>query len=202
MQNFVLRKRIISYIENIQYKILNYKFEKQLDFLSLFVFDVLNRIYAIELVFLFSKIRNYNQVNYSAFSCAEDKFLLLKQTKLYNAQNLPPCKIIIEHKIDLKGSKKTLGILMPIDKVLQQMFLNFLDVVVEARLHKDIYAFRKGRHILNIVANLYTKLKKFKQIEKIKLCMVNLKDSFNKLSHSMIYKQYPFPSRFKNFFSR
>jgi retron-type reverse transcriptase len=202
MQNFVLRKRIILYVENIQYKILNYKFDKQLDFISLYVFDLINRIYAIELVYLSSKGRNYNQVGYSVLRRVNDKFILLQQTKFYNALKLPPCKIVIEQKIDLKGSRKTLSINLPVDKVLQQMFLNFLDVIVESRLNKDIYAFRKGRHALNLVANLYTRLKKFEQIEKIKLCIVNFKNCFDKLSHSMIYNQYPFPKKFKMFLSR
>lgn len=49
---------------------------------------------------------------------------------------------------------------MPVDKVLQYMFVTFLDVLVEEKLKADVFAFRKGRDIKMAVASVYFKLSK------------------------------------------
>ena len=86
------------------------------------------------------------------------KFVLLEQTKLVNVSKLPSCKIVIVEIPKANDGKRLLGISMPIDKVLQQMFLNYLDVLIEEDLKPEIFGYRKGRDARMAVASVYTKL--------------------------------------------
>jgi hypothetical protein len=56
---------------------------------------------------------------------------------------------------------------MSIDKVLQRMFLNFLDVLIEEDLKPEVFAYRKRRDAGMAVASVYAKLNRAKYIEQI-----------------------------------
>ena len=63
------RKVIKDYFKNKQNQILISKKEQQLSLIAVYVFDIRNRISAIDTVFNGSKSSNYNQVGYSDFTC-------------------------------------------------------------------------------------------------------------------------------------
>jgi hypothetical protein len=161
------RKIINDYVQSVQSQILFCKREQRLDFIIFNVFDVRNRIFSIDKVFNDSKNGSYCQVGYSDLILKYHKFDLLSQTKLINISKLPPCKIVMVEISKASGDKKSLGISMPVDKVLQQMFLNYLDVLIEEELKPEVFAYRKGRDARMAVASVYSKLSRAKYIEQM-----------------------------------
>jgi retron-type reverse transcriptase len=95
------------------------------------------------------------------------------------------------------GSKESLGISMPIDKVLQQMFLNFLDVIVEEKLKPGIFAYRKGRDPRMAVAAVYSKLSRSRYLEELCICSLDIEKCFDNISHSKIISSFPFPEKYR-----
>jgi retron-type reverse transcriptase len=189
----IKRKAITDFVQNVQKQILPYKREQRLDFIASHVFDIRNRIFAIDNVFNKSKSSCYGQVGYSDLTLKSHKFILLKQTKLSNLSKLPPCKIVMVEIPKANGCKGSLGINMPIDRVLQRMFLNFLDVLVEEKLKPEVFAYRKGRDARMAVASVYAKLNRAKYLEQMCLCSVDIEKCFDSILHNQIIEQYPFP---------
>jgi retron-type reverse transcriptase len=81
------------------------------------------------------------------------------QTKLSNLSKLPSCKVVTVEISKTEKAKRLLGISMPIDKVLQRMFLTFLDVIIEEKLKPEVFAYRKGRDAKMAVATVYSKVR-------------------------------------------
>lgn len=197
MEDVVSNKRIHSFLDSCQRQILNCKSEQQLELLTPFIFHIYNRILSIEKVFKKGKSLAYNQVGYSDLTLKEHKFKLLKDTKFARLSKLPTCKTVMVEIPKASGGKRTLGISMPVDKVLQVMFLNFLDVVLEDRLKPHIYAFRKGRDARHVVAGIYSKLSYSTYITNMKIGSLEIKNCFDNITHLAILEQYPFPESFK-----
>lgn len=198
----IKRKAINDYVQNVQNQILHYKGEQRLDFITTHVFDIKNRIFSIDKIFSESKSSSYGQVDYSDLNLKSQKFVLLKQTKLTNLSKLPPCKIVMVEIPKANGGRRSLGINMPIDKVLQRMFLNFLDVLIEEELKPQVFAYRKGRDARMAVASVYAKLNRAKYIEQMCLCSVDIDKCFDKFFHNQIMEQYPFPKSYSFLLSR
>lgn len=99
-------------------------------------------------------------------------------------------------------SKESFSISMPVDKVLQQMFLNFLDVLIEEELKPEVFAYRKGRDTRMAVASVYATLNRAKYTKQICLCSVDIEKCFDNLLHDQIMEQYPFPKSYSFLFSR
>jgi len=198
----IKRKAINDYVQNVQNQILLYKGEQRLDFITTHVFDIKNRIFSIDKIFSESKSSSYSQVDYSDLNLKSQKFVLLKQTKLTNLSKLPPCKIVMVEIPKANGGRRSLGINMPIDKVLQRMFLNFLDVLIEEELKPQVFAYRKGRDARMAVASVYAKLNRAKYIEQMCLCSVDIDKCFDKFFHNQIMEQYPFPKSYSFLLSR
>lgn len=196
------RKDINDYVQSVQDQILVCKGEQRLEFIASHVFDIRNRIFSIDKVFNKSKSSSYGQVGYSDLTLKSHKFILLKQTKLTNLSKLPPCKIVMVEIPKANGGERSLGISMPIDKVLQQMFLNFLDVLVEEELKPEVFAYRKNRDPRMAVASVYAKLNRAKYIEQMCLCSVNIEKCFDNFFHNQIIEQYPFPKSYSFLLSR
>jgi hypothetical protein len=85
---------------------------------------------------------------------------------------------------------------MPVDKVLQRMFLNFLDVLIEEKLKPEVFAYRKGRDARMAVANVYAKLNRAKHIKQMCLCSIDVEKCFDNFFHDQIVEQYPFPKSY------
>jgi hypothetical protein len=153
------RLAIKNYVQNVQNQILIYEKKPQLDLIALHVFDIRNRIFAIDTVFTQTKSSSYNQVGYSDFTLKFHKYTLLMQTKLSNLSKLPSCKVVTVEISKTEKAKRLLGISMPIDKVLQRMFLTFLDVIIEEKLKPEVFAYRKGRDAKMAVATVYSKVR-------------------------------------------
>jgi retron-type reverse transcriptase len=196
------RKSINDYVQSVQSQILLCKREQRLDFITFHVFDVRNRIFSIDKVSNDSKRSSYCHAGYSDLILESHKFDLLSQTKLMNILKLPPCKIAVVEILKASGHKKPLGISMPVDKVLQQMFLNYLDVLIEEKLKSEVFAYRKGRDARMAVASVYSKLNRAKYIEQMCLCSIEIEKCFDNLLHHQIVKQYPFPERYSFLLSR
>lgn len=196
------RKAINDYVQSVQNQILVCKGEQRLEFIASHVFDIRNRIFSIDKVFTALKSSSYGQVGYSNLSLKSHKLILLKQSKLSNLSKLPPCKIVTVEIPKANGSRRSLGISMLVDKILQQMFLNFLDVLIEEELKPEVFAYRKGRDAKMAVASVYAKLKQAKYIKQICLCSVDIEKCFDNFLHDQIMKQYPFPKNYGFLLSR
>lgn len=196
------RKAIHEYVQKVQNQILHCKGEQQLEFIASKVFDIRNRIFSIDKVFNEFKSSSYGQADYSDLTLKCHKFILLEQTKLINLSKLPSCRIIMVEMSKANGGKKLLGINMPIDKVLQRMFLNFLDVLIEENLKPEVFAYRKERDVRMAVASVYAKLNRAKSIEQICLCSIVIEKCFDNFFHHQIIEQYPFPKNYSFLLSR
>ena len=191
------RKAIKAYVQNIQTQVLTYRQEERFDFIVSHVFDIKTRIFAIDSVFMESKSSSFNQFGYSDLALEEDKFVLLKETKLDSLSKLPICKVVMIEIPKVSGGKKSLWINMPVDKVLQRMFITFLDSLIEEKLKPDVFAFRKGRDVKMAVASLYFKLSRTSSTKYTCLCSVTVEKCFDDILHDQIIKQYPFPKNYK-----
>ena len=198
----IKRKAIKDYVHRVQNQILSCKREQRLDLVSTSVFDIRNRIFSIDKIFSKSKSSSYGQVGYSDLSLKIHKFVLLEQTKLTNLSKLPACKIVMVEIPKATGGKRSLGISMPIDKVLQRMFLNFLDILIEDELKPEVFAYRKGRDARMAVASVYAKLNRAKYVEQMCVSSVDLEKCFDSFFHDQIIEQYPFPKNYNFLFSR
>jgi retron-type reverse transcriptase len=196
------RKAINEYVQKVQNQILDCKGEQRLEFIASQVFDIRNRIFSIDKVFNDSKSSSYGQVGYSDLTLKCHKFVLLEQTKLTNLSKLPSCKVVMVEIPKANGGKRSLGINMPIDKVLQRMFLNFLDVVIEEDLKPEVFAYREGRDPRMAVASVYAKLNQAKYIEQICLCSIDIEKSYQNIFHHQIIEQYSFPKSYSFLLSR
>ena len=193
----IKRKNINDYVRDVQNQILLCKREQRLDFIVSHVFDLRNRIFSIDKVFSESKSSSFFQVGYSDLELKSHKFVLLKQTKLINLSKLPPCKVVMVEVPKTSGGKRSLGTSMPVDKVLQSMFLNFLDVLIEEKLKPEIFAYRKGRDARMAVASVYAKLNRAEFIEQMCLCSVDIEKCFDNFFQHQIMEQYPFPVEYR-----
>lgn len=86
---------------------------------------------------------------------------------------------------------------MPVDKVLQRMFIVFLDSLIEEQFKPGVFAFRKGRDVKMAVASLYFKLSSIYSTKQTCLCSINVQKCFDDILHDQIIKQYPFPRNYK-----
>lgn len=102
----VKRRAIKAYVHNVQSQISIHKQKKRFDFIASHVFDIRNRIFAIDSIFLESKSNSFNQIGYSGLVLEKDKFCLLKETKLSNLSKLPDCKVIMLEILRKTGVKK------------------------------------------------------------------------------------------------
>jgi hypothetical protein len=103
----VKRKAIKIYIQELQTQFVTYKQEKRFDFIISYVFDIINRIFAIDSAFTESKSSSFNQVGYSDFVLNKDKFVLLKETKLLNLSKLPMCKVVMVDIAKIYGGTRS-----------------------------------------------------------------------------------------------
>ena len=192
----IKRKAIRDYVRCVQNQILLCKGEQRLNLVAANVFDIRNRIFSIDKIFSKSKSSNYKMVGYSDLILKSHKFVLLEQTKLINLSKLPSCKIVMVEIPKANEGSRSLGISMPIDKVLQSMFLNFLDVLIEDELKPEVFAYRKGRDARMAVASVYAKLNRAKYTEQICICSVDLEKCFDNFFHNQILDEYPFPKSY------
>lgn len=86
---------------------------------------------------------------------------------------------------------------MPVDKVLQRMFITLLDALIEEKLKPEAFTFRKGRDVKMAVASLYFKLSRVNKTKQICLCSVSVEKCFDNILHDQIIKQYPFPRNYE-----
>ena len=192
----IKRKAIRDYVRCVQNQILLCKGEQRLNLVAANVFDIRNRIFSIDKIFSKSKSSNYKMVGYSDLILKSHKLVLLEQTKLINLSKLPSCKIVMVEIPKANEGSRSLGISMPIDKVLQSMFLNFLDVLIEDELKPEVFAYRKGRDARMAVASVYAKLNRAKYTEQICICSVDLEKCFDNFFHNQILDEYPFPKSY------
>lgn len=104
----VKRKAIQAYVQYVHVQILARRLDERFDFISSHVFDIKTRIFAIDSVFMESKSSSFNQFGYSDLALEEDKFVLLKETKLDNLSKLPACKVVMIEIPKSNGGKKYL----------------------------------------------------------------------------------------------
>jgi hypothetical protein len=104
----VKRKAIKAYVQDVQTQVLACSQDERLDFIVSHVFDIKTRIFAIDSVFMGSKSSSFNQFGYSDLVAEEDKFVLLKETKLDNLVKLPVCKVVMIEIPQVNGGNKSL----------------------------------------------------------------------------------------------
>lgn len=197
-----IRKYIKTYVESNVQQMLMLTKEQQLEFISKIVFDLRNRIYSIDLVRTKGKSLHYEQAGYSSLVTDDEKLEILKCTKYTNLDKLPPCKTVMVEVPKTCGGNGELGISMPVDNVLQQMVLNYLDVILEQELHPATFGFRKGRDPRMAVAAVYSKLSRIKHLDELIISSLDVNKCFDKILHSSIEECFPFPEKYKYLLKR
>jgi retron-type reverse transcriptase len=182
---------IENYVKNVQNQILISKKNNQFNIIASHVFNIKNRIYVIDKLLKKLDDNNLDRLNCKSNFSKTQKFVLLKQTKFLNISKLTIYKKIRTIKTNKKN--KLLNTNELIDKVLQNMFLNFLDVRIEDILKSEIYGFRKGRDARMIIGKVYSKLKQMKYLEQLYISSIKIKKYFNNVLQNTILKQYSFP---------
>ncbi|MFE4525571.1 reverse transcriptase domain-containing protein [Cytobacillus firmus] len=84
------------------------------------------------------------------------------------------------------NSKRPLGIPSIIDRIIQQMFLNVLEPICEARFHKHSYGFRPNRSTHHAVARVQHLINRGKQYYTVD---IDIKGFFDNVNHSLLLKQ-------------
>lgn len=101
----VKRKAIQAYVQDVQTQVLACSQDERFNFIAFHAFDIKTRIFAVDSVFMESKSSSFNQLGYSDLALEEDKFVLLKETKLDNLAKLPVCKVVMIEIPKANGSK-------------------------------------------------------------------------------------------------
>jgi hypothetical protein len=91
---------------------------------------------------------------------------------------------------------------MLLDNVLQQMFLNFLDVIIEDRLPSYMFGCRRGRNIQLAVASVFFRLNQVTFFQNISICSVEYKNIYFNILHSAILSRFPFPKKYISLLKR
>lgn len=195
--NRIIKDSIKNWVKSTQHKIHVSDLQQQLELVNQLTFDIKNRIYSIDKVLSNGSCSNYNQVGYSNLEDERDKFIMLKESKQSFLSELPRCKTVMVEIPKADGSKRLLGLSMPIDKILQQMFLNFLDIIVEKQLPSGMFAYRKGRDARSCVASAYFKLNRSLYLEEISIAFFDINKCLDNILHDKILEYYPFPKQYK-----
>jgi hypothetical protein len=103
----VRRKAIQAYVQYVQTQVLACSQDERFDFIVSHVFDIKTRIFAIDSVFMESKSSSFNQFGYHDLALEEDKFVLLKETKLNNLAKLPVCTVVMVNIPKVNGGYKS-----------------------------------------------------------------------------------------------
>lgn len=189
------RQIIKNYIQNIQNQILISTPPQQLRIIASHTFNIKNRIHAIDHILEKSKNDKLNKLTFKSTPLKVKKFILLNQTKFLNVSKLPIYKII-KIKISNKN-KKLLNINISIDEILQYMFLNFIDVLIEDELKSEIFAYRHKRDKRMVIAAIYSKLNKIEYLEQMHISLIKIRKYSNNILYDKILKHYLFPKCYK-----
>jgi hypothetical protein len=100
------------------------------------------------------------------------------------------------------GCRKSIRVGQSLDNVLQQMFLNFLDVILEDRVSAIMFGCRKGRNVHLAVASVFFKLNRLKFFKNIFVCSIIFKNIFFDILHSIILSRFPFPKKYMTLLKR
>jgi len=196
------RKVVKNYVRDAQNQILLCKKEQRLNFIAANVFDIRNRIFSIDQIFNKFRSNNDSLVIYNDSILKSLKFVLLEQTKLINLSKLPSYKIVTIEMTKVNRKKRLIGIIRLIDEVLQRMFLNFLEVLIEAELHSNLFIYRKECNVKMVFASVYTKLNQAKYVGQMCICLIDIEKCFENFFHDQIKKLYPFPKNYSFLFCR
>jgi hypothetical protein len=200
--HIIKRKVVKDYVKSVQNQILLCKKEQRLNFIAANVFDTRNRIFSIDQIFNKFRSNNHSLVTYNDSILKSLKFVLLEQTKLINLSKLPPYKIITVEMSKVNRKKKLISISRSIDKVLQHMFLNFLEVLVEAELNSNFFIYRKECNVKMVFTSVYSQLNQAKSAGRMYICLIDIKKCFENFLHDQIKKLYPFPKNYSFLFCR
>lgn len=182
-----IKDKIISF----QNHILAYNENQKLDdLLTSYTFDIRNRIYTIEMVFI-----NIKDNSYDGFALKERKLGMLKQTKMSNLSKLPPYKIIMAEMSKVGRDSKLFSVDVSIDNILQYMFLNFLNILVERKFKDKKFGCRKIIDKKGMVSSIYAVLNRNKHIQQTYINLLNLKKCVGDILHSKILKYSILPKK-------
>lgn len=183
------KKAIRVFIKEKQKQLMLKPVKKQLNYLQNWVFDIRNRIIAVDIIAAKYNKLYTNSENKKSLGLKFDKFCLLKQTKLSQVSKLPPYKILV-HK---KNSKEICIINHPLENVLQQMFLNFLEEKVNHKLKSQRFNTNHDLDPRQLIKSIYITLRQIKNYDKIHFCKIKINICQKKQFCACIQNEYPFP---------
>jgi len=170
-----------------------------LNIISEFSFSLFIRIDAIDKIRMKKSWKTSDIENFKIMK-ANDYNMYLKLLKLTHPKNLnKKFDIQVKYLEILKKNAPKISILRIsniVNRAIQLQFVGLLDSIVDSNLSSYMYSFRRGRSPLQAIAFLHKSITLL-DIEQYWLLSVNIHQCFNRLSHSYILKNFPFPIKYK-----
>ena len=149
-----------------------------LNLIEKFVFNFCIRVYIIN---LFKKqkpkdpfIKNLKLTTY------KEALYFLNITQLKNLQKLMFFKILMCEVQKKEGGTRHFGLSSILDRILQKQFKLLLDPVIDVKLYKFQFGYRKGKSVLQFMAKLHMYVTRvlFKNLNVLKIDIEKCFDSF------------------------
>lgn len=142
-----------------------------------------------------NKVKISLGVGSNVFLNINDKLSFFKLTNEFKYND--PFKVMsIKRLCLLKKNRKIryIGIVNIKDRILQTQLCLLLDAYYEGKYSEDMYGFRKGRNCLQAVGLLH-KIINLTDKNRLGIFLLDIKNSFDSISHIIILKYFKVPSR-------
>lgn len=202
MDDKKIRKHVFRFVAYHRQQLAECAPEKQLAYMEPLVFDVRSRMYAIDELLKASPSSCYGLEGYEDLKDKTQRLSMLGSTKLSCLSKLPRCKIVRVVAPKLGSGHCFFSVSMPIDKVLQKIFLIYLDVIIEGTLKPNMFGYRHCRDARMAAASVYAKLSRRNSRDDLRFCSLDLGQYWGSLCHSQILERFPFPVTFKFLLNR
>lgn len=203
LTNLELKKLNAEFITKLQTTIIkmcsaNLDRKSTMHFIGKYCFCLPIRINAIETLRVRSS-RYTPGMDKVKFITANDYKLCLRLLEESHPKNLNTKEDMEVRFVEIlkEDSTKTriLGINNIIDRVVQIQITTLLDPFIDYQLHPNFYGFRKGRNSLNALAFLNRSIE-VSDLSRFYLLSIDIAKCFDNISHSFIYKEFPFPANY------
>lgn len=172
---------------------------KALKLIEEYVFNFCIRVY---IIYLFKKqkptdpfIKNLKLTTY------KKALYFLKITQLKNLQKPKPFTILIfEIEKKERGTRK-LDLSSILERILQKQFKLLLDPIIDTKLYKFQFGYRKGRSALQFMARLHKYLTRALP-KNLNVLKININKCCDRFLHKKILENFPWPKKFNTLLLR
>lgn len=172
---------------------------KALKLIEKYVFNLCIRIYIIHLL----KKQKPKDPFIKGLKLTTNKEALyfIKITQLKNLQKPTPFKMLMCEIKKKEESTKKLGLSSISERILQKQFKLLLDPIIDTKLYKFQFGYRKGKSALHFTARLQMYLTRILP-ENLNVLKFNINKCFDRFLHKRILENFPWPKKFNKLLVR